>query len=180
MTPEEMATIKLLREKTIEECAGIAHPTPVSLEDSDSEWANGYHEGVVKYRQSIRSLLAVESIPQLTANRAWKDCPMCDGGGFFTRNMVQVQCPTCKAHFDAIEEACEPLLPNMLLKFAWCSIGRPGFIYGRKEMPWGMAWIGWGLDGKGDWSSRNPKEMTPFEVMKVIKKLSGNATEEDT
>ncbi len=121
--------------------------------------------------------------------QAWKDCPTCKGKGIVeegrTGNGVlddgwMVDCPTCKAHFDAIEEACEPLLPNMLLKFAWCSIGRPGFIYGRKEMPWGMAWIGWGLDGKGDWSSRNPTEMTPFEVMKVIKKLSGNATEEDT
>lgn len=116
--------------------------------------------------------------------RAWGDCPAgCVDGyerlGTGDEHMPE-PCPTCKAHFDAIEEACEPLLPNMLLKFAWCSIGRPGFIYGRKEMPWGMAWIGWGLDGKGDWSSRNPKEMTPFEVMKVIKKLSGNATEEDT
>lgn len=135
--------------------------------------------------------------------QAWKDCPTCGGKGE-VRYVIQarldavsmtsvgmqldgtvedykwIPCPICKAHFDAMEEACAPLRPNMLLKFAWCSIGRPGFIYGRKEMPWGMAWIGWGLDGKGDWSSRNPKEMTPYEVMKVVKKLSGNATEEDT
>lgn len=44
---------------------------------------------------------------------------------------------------------------NMLGKLAICSKGRIGFVTGRKELPWGLSWIGMGLDGT-DWASRDP------------------------
>lgn len=37
-----------------------------------------------------------------------------------------------------------------------CSKGRIAIVTRRKEMPWGMAWVGIGLDGKGLWASTSP------------------------
>jgi len=45
---------------------------------------------------------------------------------------------------------------NLIGKVGRCSKGRPGLIMGKKELPWGIAWIGVGLDGRGQWSSRDP------------------------
>ena len=38
---------------------------------------------------------------------------------------------------------------NLIGKVCVCSIGRPFVVTGRKEMPWGLAWVGLSLDGRG-------------------------------
>jgi hypothetical protein len=50
------------------------------------------------------------------------------------------------------------LSETLIGKVAICSKGRPGFIIGRKELSWGLSWIGEGLDEQGGvWASRNPR-----------------------
>ena len=52
--------------------------------------------------------------------------------------------------------ACQPPEARKLLgKLAICSKGRIGIILGRKELPWGLSWVGKGIDGS-DWASRDP------------------------
>lgn len=45
---------------------------------------------------------------------------------------------------------------SLIGKVGICGKGRPGLITGQKELPWGLSWIGDGLDGQGEWASRNP------------------------
>jgi hypothetical protein len=51
-------------------------------------------------------------------------------------------------------------LPNenedLVGKVCVCSVGRPGVVVGRKTCDFGDAWIGLGLDGKGNWASTAP------------------------
>jgi len=35
----------------------------------------------------------------------WKDCPTCGGTGDPSENTLYFPCPTCEAHFAAVEEA---------------------------------------------------------------------------
>ena len=44
----------------------------------------------------------------------------------------------------------------MIGRLAVCSQGRIGRITGRKELPWGLSWVGDGIDGK-PWASREPR-----------------------
>jgi hypothetical protein len=44
----------------------------------------------------------------------------------------------------------------MIGKVCVCSIGRPAIVVGTKKFPWGWAWTGIGLDGKGVWCSTDP------------------------
>lgn len=41
-------------------------------------------------------------------------------------------------------------------KWAVCSVGRLGKVEGRKELPWGVSWVGTGIDGE-PWASRAPR-----------------------
>jgi len=61
-----------------------------------------------------------------------------------------------------------------------CSRGRPGLILDRKVLPWGEAWVGIGMDGKGPWSSREPKilarsldEYIELKIQAVLEKRDG-------
>ena len=56
MTPEEMATIKLLREKTIDECAGIARYTTGCLKKNET-WALSQDAIHDKIEEAILALL---------------------------------------------------------------------------------------------------------------------------
>lgn len=40
-------------------------------------------------------------------------------------------------------------------QWAVCSRGRVGRIEGQKELPWGLSWVGTGIDGE-PWASRDP------------------------
>lgn len=55
-------------------------------------------------------------------------------------------------------------MQDLIGKVGICSLGRPGLIVGRKQLPWGEAWVGIGLDGVGVWSSRNPRILTQDEI----------------
>ena len=63
-------------------------------------------------------------------------------------------------------------MENLIGKVGMCSINRPGLITERKEMPWGMAWVGDGLDRKGPWASRNPRivadSLAEWEAVKAL------------
>ena len=55
--------------------------------------------------------------------------------------------------------------PNGLIgKAAVCSRGRPGLVTGRKELPWGLSWVGIGLDDGTAWASREPRVMASGEL----------------
>lgn len=41
-------------------------------------------------------------------------------------------------------------------KLALCSRGRLGVVEGRKELEWGLSWVGTGVDGT-PWASREPR-----------------------
>lgn len=41
-------------------------------------------------------------------------------------------------------------------KVCVCSVGRVAVVTGAKKFPWGLAWTGLGLDGKGTWCSTAP------------------------
>lgn len=51
-------------------------------------------------------------------------------------------------------------LPNegedLVGKVCVCSVGRPAIVTGREGFPFGIAWVGLGLDGKGTWVSTDP------------------------
>jgi len=49
-------------------------------------------------------------------------------------------------------------------KVAVCSKGRPGLITGRKELPWGLSWVGIALDDGTAWASRSPTLMSEEQV----------------
>ena len=40
-------------------------------------------------------------------------------------------------------------------RLAVCSKGRLGIVTGKRELPWGLSFVGIGLDGK-PWASREP------------------------
>jgi hypothetical protein len=42
-----------------------------------------------------------------------------------------------------------------------CGKGRPGLITGREELPWGLSWVGIGLDDGSRWASRQPTIIAP-------------------
>jgi len=48
---------------------------------------------------------------------------------------------------------------------AVCSKGRPGLVTGKKELPWGLSWVGIGLDDGTAWASRSPRKMTQEELL---------------
>ena len=58
---------------------------------------------------------------------------------------------------------------NMRGTICWCSIHRPGLITGREKLPWGMSWVGVGLDGKGPWASRHPVPLSGKEISDLYK-----------
>lgn len=62
---------------------------------------------------------------------------------------------TCDAHLGYIGKA------------GVCSKGRPGLIVGRKQLPWGLSWVGIGLDDGSSWSSRSPRVMTRDELVEL-------------
>ena len=45
---------------------------------------------------------------------------------------------------------------NLVGKICVCSVGRPFIVTGTKRFPWGDAWVGLGLDGKGTACSTSP------------------------
>ena len=45
---------------------------------------------------------------------------------------------------------------NLVGKVCVCTVGRPFIVTGRKVFPWGEAWCGLGLDGKGTACSSEP------------------------
>jgi hypothetical protein len=45
---------------------------------------------------------------------------------------------------------------DMVGRLALCSKGRLGIITGRKDLAWGLSWVGIGTDGT-EWASRDPK-----------------------
>jgi hypothetical protein len=55
---------------------------------------------------------------------------------------------------------------NRVGEWGVCSLGRIGHIEDRKQLPWGLAWVGTGIDGK-PWSSRNPRPLSAFEATVV-------------
>ncbi len=48
-------------------------------------------------------------------------------------------------------------------RWAVCSIGRIGHIEGRKDLDWGLSWVGTGIDGK-PWASRTPRVICEADV----------------
>jgi hypothetical protein len=44
---------------------------------------------------------------------------------------------------------------DLVGRWAICGHGRIGLIEGRRQLPWGLAWVGTGVDGR-PWSSRWP------------------------
>lgn len=53
---------------------------------------------------------------------------------------------------------------NLVGKVGVCSRGRPGLITGRKELAWGLSWVGIGLDDGSAWSSRAPRVVARDEL----------------
>jgi len=51
---------------------------------------------------------------------------------------------------------------DLVGRWAVCGHGRLGRIEGRKELEWGLSWIGTGLDGQ-PWASRNPHVLAKVE-----------------
>lgn len=45
---------------------------------------------------------------------------------------------------------------DLVGKVCVCSVGRVAVVVGTKTYDWGEAWIGLGLDGKGNWASSEP------------------------
>jgi hypothetical protein len=52
---------------------------------------------------------------------------------------------------------------DLVGKWAVCSIGRLGRIEGRKQLDWGLSWVGTGLDGR-PWASRNPRVLCDVDA----------------
>lgn len=50
---------------------------------------------------------------------------------------------------------------------ARCSRGRIGVITGQRELPWGLSWVGVGLDNGTQWASRNPTPLTEAEIAEL-------------
>lgn len=50
---------------------------------------------------------------------------------------------------------------------ARCSSGRIGVVTGRKELPWGLSWVGIGLDDGTRWASRKPTILTAEELRQL-------------
>jgi len=61
---------------------------------------------------------------------------------------------------ESLLHPCAAHRENLVGTVGMCSRGRPGLITGRKELPWGLSWIGIGLDDGTAWSSRQPKPLT--------------------
>jgi len=60
---------------------------------------------------------------------------------------------------------------TLIGKVGVCSKGRPGLITGRKELPWGLSWVGIGLDNGMAWSSRSPRLLPQDEVARYAERL---------
>ena len=61
---------------------------------------------------------------------------------------------------DRYKESCEEDLSG---KWAVCGHGRLARITGKKQLPWGEAWVGDALDGKL-WSSTQPRVIAPSQM----------------
>lgn len=66
----------------------------------------------------------------------------------------------CVAHADPASAR-----ENLIGRVGVCSRGRPGLITARKELPWGLSWVGIGLDDGTPWSSRSPRVMGMDELV---------------
>jgi hypothetical protein len=58
---------------------------------------------------------------------------------------------------------------------AVCSRGRVGLITGKKELPWGLSWVGIGLDDGTEWASRNPRLLDAAEIAGLTARRAGAA-----
>jgi len=59
---------------------------------------------------------------------------------------------------------------SLIGRWAVCSIGRLGKIEDRKELPWGLSWVGTGIDGQ-EWASRNPRVLCDSDAVVLAEKL---------
>lgn len=66
---------------------------------------------------------------------------------------------------ESLIHPCPEHNENLVGLVGVCSKGRPGLITGRKELPWGLSWVGIGLDDGSAWSSRSPRKMTQYELV---------------
>ncbi len=66
---------------------------------------------------------------------------------------------------ETLLHACAEHNENLVGLVAVCSRGRPGLVTGRKQLPWGLSWVGIGLDDGSAWSSRSPRKMTQDELV---------------
>jgi len=55
---------------------------------------------------------------------------------------------------------------DLVGRWAVCGAGRIGRIEGRKELAWGVSWVGTGLDGR-PWASRNPRLVCEEEASAI-------------
>ena len=60
-------------------------------------------------------------------------------------------------------------LNGLIGKVGMCSKGFPGLITERKELPWGLSWVGINLLNGEQWASRNPKMLSINDIRKLTK-----------
>lgn len=58
-------------------------------------------------------------------------------------------------------------------KIGVCSQGRIGRITGKKELPWGESWVGFGIFDGEPWASRDPRIVCPQDDKLLRKAAEG-------
>jgi len=59
---------------------------------------------------------------------------------------------------------------TLIGKWAVCGAGRIGRIESRKQLAWGLAWVGTGIDGH-PWSSRDPRVICDGDAAALAESL---------